>query len=365
MAKHSKSKNSKYAAFGRTTANNSFKKNGKKRRIKTAVLIDRTMLEEANPNINTDFYDVLEKKYQKRIRSISTNCSVKEVTGLNENMSPVKVKVKNSKRPLKRIAKNGALHFFSNDPELMSVEEQPLPEVQSEKKFKDDPVVIKIHSKTDRPKNKKHVKATITKKSLKKTRKKIAKNNGKRHISQNDLMGGSATEYYRATRFEKRYRLRKSHRLKPVPQNHTHCISHGFTGPKSQNPKNIGVASTHTNTQMMLVEKQVPEIVNTSKRIKVKLDVVAPVIPKTHIINDYIKYNVKIEKKSKKKKKIKELNLQLSFHPQVRNKPDVSEGEYVGGLFESTFSLFKKSKRELEDLASRNSPVKYLTYYKK
>jgi hypothetical protein len=350
MSKHSKRKNSKYGGpFGRTITGTTYtyKKNGKKRhgRLKTTVLIDKTMIEEANPNI--DFHDLLEKKYQKKIRSIPTHRPVTEISELNENMSPVKVIVKNCEKPLPRVGKIGPLNFYSNDPTLIPAKKLRLPKVRNKNKFIDDPVVIKINCKTDRPTDSKHFEGTITKRSLRKTA------GRKRPTSANRVMGGSATEYYRATRFDKRRH--------PQPKEYLHLEANKFGGPMS--PRNLGVGSAYTNTQMMSVENQIPDIVNTSSKIKVKLDVEAPVIPKTHIINDLIIYNVTIQKNNEV------YVFPFSFHPQVENQPHESEFDYVGKLMRSTFSLFKKDKEELEeeleDFASTHPSVKYLTFYKK
>lgn len=213
--------------------------------------------------------------FQESFTEIEGFTPIKEIT-YSKNGTPLEVKTQHNRR-LFRQGGNGIIHRFTDDP----------------------PVARTLMNETDFASHKKEVFITISTQLLQTVAKKILGNGGKRSPSQNQVMGGSATQY--------------SHKAGVSLENNAewgHLVAHRFLSDLSQHKGNLVAITDHANTEMIPVEDFV-SMLAMSKLGNIEIKVTAFLIDDKHIASS-LKYDVCVGKRT----------LSFTFDGQQKEKPD-------------------------------------------
>lgn len=321
--------------FGRADTRLTFKsKKGKKKPLKTTVLIDADKIKSDNPGFDEATF---ETKYQQEITAAKTYRPVSKVIKLSKNDSPLKVMTPQGS-VAKRVSRIGGVSLFSNDPALVRV--NLFATKKPKKKYLSSELKEKL---VDVSTTTKSQEVKITKKSLEKIRKRNKKNKGKRIVSQNRFMTklefgekfGRATEHAKAAGIIK----------KGETADHSHLIAHSLTVKEedAQRAKNSIIATSHSNTEVIAIEQAARDLVKDNDH-SFHYKAVA-----THQSHIGLTETYTIKSKSV------DFAMELDINPQTKNKPHQDQIKYVTEAIKKVHDTVKESQHKKQSSKKNSS----------
>lgn len=298
-------------------------KKGKKRPLKTSVMIDADRLEADSPMLDRAIFDA---QYAVEVNRAATYRPVKTVTKLSKNDSPLKVMTPN-KTVLKRVSRIGPISCFSNDPDrvrvdLFNVKKPTKAYLKSALREK----LVDVSGTT------KAQETTVSQKSLKKIAKRNKKHKGKRSVTQNRFMAKAEfnKKYGSATLHAQEAGLADSSEC----YEHSHLVAHSLMPKekKAQRPENIVMASSSSNTEVIAIEQATRELCQENKhRFAYK-------VRATHTAHFGLTEEYEIQ--SGKFKMVMDLN------PQTKNKPHQDHVYYIKHAIKQTHDVVRKAPKQ-------------------
>lgn len=255
-----------------------------------------------------------------------SNTPIKKILRFSKDAKKFPEKVQSSSSELYCYADHGFVALYSNDPCFDKPENQSDEEFVIRTPFFESEAVKETVTAVQ---TQKKVIATINLESLKEVAKEIKKNEGKRSISQNTVMGYSATKYLHAAEVSLSEKGEWAH-----------LVAHRFLSDLSQCPENLVATTNHTNTAMIPLEDAITLLATFGE---VKIEVTAHLAPNTHIATK-IEYDVNFG----------EHTFKFSFMGQQLAQPDIAHKDVL-----KTFFSVLCSKKMLTENDEKTPPMPF------
>lgn len=314
------------------------KANGQMTPKRTSVLISSSPIKRKSnkPLLDDKGIEALHSK----LKSIETHTPIKEITKFSDSGTPIEVKSLSGKTLYKQSTNKILINFSNKTPDHTNTTSLVV-----DPSFHGSSPAKKIKAPNTSIKK---VMVIINKDTLKKVAIQMKKNQGKRSISQNKILGDSATRYVHA-----------AHLTSYKKHEWSHLIAHRFLCDLAQRLENLVATTDHANTEMMSVEDILYRLISENR--EVKIEATAYLFVQTHIASR-IDYKVHLD----------DYEFLFSFEPQQTNKPDKTSKLALEAFFSVLFPeknlksdsalshtdqknksllLFSKSKQDQIDLS--------------
>jgi len=267
---------------------------------------------------------------REAFKGVEGNREIYKVIRHSVNGSPMGIETPGGTVLWRKFKYGSALAIFSDDIKAPYTEPLPLKKLEADEALSSSEPHKSVEENLS---DSKFISVVVTPELISKTKREIKNKGG--HRNQNKVLGGKATEYAQAT---KGFR-------EDLKWEWLHLVAHFILGEKSQSERNLGAGTTHSNTNMIFIENQLP-LISKAYPEGFKLEVTG--------------YCVNIPSKDEEKDDINtqifstieyvivtpDFALKLNFNAQAADKPDFAIYEYFSKLIQTVLKVTQEKRDE-------------------